>query len=130
MGRYRSRLDGLLTVTPRDAQARRLDPKTLAKQSLQPIRQAVTRYRQDRKPAQLLRKTVFAVSASLAFLAFGLVVIKISGRLFSLLRRWISSRMPGIKVNNVELITPSATSAFWLQILSFVRLVVLLIVFF
>lgn len=122
--------DVLLTVTQRDAQARRLDPKTLAEQSLQTIQRAVTRYRQDRKPAQLFRNTVYAVIASLAYLVFGFVVLKGSGQLFPLLRRWISLRVPGIKVNNVELITPSAISAFWLQVLGFVRLVLLLIAFF
>lgn len=120
----------LLTVTARDAKASRLEPKALAEQSLQTIKDAVQRYRQDRKPRQLLRNTLYAAIASVAFLALSFAVIRISGRLFPRLGRLIAARIPGFKVNNVEIISSVAISAFWLQILKSLRGLLLLMFFF
>lgn len=122
--------DVLLTVTLRDAKASRLTPKALAEQSRQNIKEALTQYRQDRKPGQLARNTIYALLASIAFLAVSFGVIRLSSHLFPPLRRFIASRLPGIQVQNVQIIPPAAISAFWLQVLSFIRLLILAVIFF
>lgn len=122
--------DVALTVTERDAKASRMSPRQLAEQSFQQIQQALRQYRQDRKPKQLVRNTIYALIASAAFLALSLAVIRGSGRLFPLLGRLIASRIPGIQLKNVEIIPASAISASCLQSLKLIRLTILLIVFF
>ena len=119
-----------LTVTERDAKASRMTPRQLAEQSFQQIQQALRQYRQDRKPKQLVRNTIYSLIATAAFLALSLAVIRGSGRLFPLLGRLIASRIPGIQLKNVEIIPASAISASCLQSLKLIRLTILLIVFF
>ena len=122
--------DVALTVTERDAKASRMSSRQLAEQSFQQIQQALRQYRQDRKPKQLIRNTIYALIATAAFLALSLAVIRGSGRLFPLLGRLIASRIPGIQLKNVEIIPASAISASCLQSLKLIRLTILLIVFF
>jgi len=120
----------LLTITERDAQANRTTPDALASQALRDIKAAISRYRQDREPEYLVRGTVYATIASSAFLLISFLLISITGKLFPVVARWITSRAPGIRVNNVEIISSSAISAFWLQILKFLRLALLLVLLF
>lgn len=122
--------DVLLTVTARDAKASRMDAQDLADQSLRQLKEAITEYRQARKPGQLARNTIYAVIAGLAFLAFSVLVIRLSGQLFPSLGRFIASRVSGLRVNNVEIISSQTISAFWIQILRLLRLAVLWVGFF
>lgn len=121
--------DVLLTITAGDAKAKRMEAEALAEQSLQTIKTAVTQYRQARKPSQLLRSTLTAGIASAAFLALCFVFIRMSSQLFPALRHFIAARVPGIQVKDVEIISPSAISAFSLQILTSIRLLVLVVIF-
>jgi small-conductance mechanosensitive channel len=121
--------DVLLTVSQRDAQASRLTQQELAEESLQQIKTALSQYRQDRKPRQLIQNTIYAISASFAFLAICFVLIRFTGLLFPAAGRMIASRVPGFHVKNVEIISPSAISSLCLQALKFVRLIGLLVLF-
>ncbi len=122
--------DVLLTINERDAQASRLTAKELAEQSLQQIKAALRQYRQDRKPGQLLRHSLYALIASVGFLAFYFVVISLSGRLFPLLVRFIAKRVPAIRLNRVEIVSANAIAQTWLQVLTLMRLLVLMLAFF
>lgn len=122
--------DVLLTINERDAQASRLTAKALAEQSLQQIKAALRQYRQDRKPGQLLRHSLYALIASVGFLAFCFVVIRLSGRLFPLLARLIARRVPAIRLNQVEIVSAKAIAQVWLQVLTLLRLLLLLLGFF
>jgi small-conductance mechanosensitive channel len=114
--------DVLLTINERDAQASRLTAKALVEQSLQQIKAALGQYRQDRKPGRLLRHSLYALIASVGFLAFCFAVIRLSGRLFPLLARLIARRVPAIRLNQVEIVSAQAIAQAWLQVLTLLRL--------
>ncbi len=120
----------ILTVTERDAKAYRSTPKVLAQQALQKIQVAIAQYRQDRKPEQLLKNIIYTVIASFAFLIISFAVIKTSGKLFPFIRRLIESLTPGIQIGNVEIISSSNISFFWLRVLRIIRLLVLFLLLF
>ncbi|TRU72712.1 MAG: mechanosensitive ion channel family protein [Microcystis viridis Mv_BB_P_19951000_S69] len=120
----------ILTVTEGDAKAYRSTPEVLAQQALQKIKVAIAQYRQDRKPEQLLKNIIYTVIASFVFLIISFAVIKISGKLFPFIRRLIESLTPGIQIGNVEIISSSKISFFWLRVLRIVRLFVLFLLLF
>lgn len=120
----------ILTVTEQDAKAYRSTPEVLAQQALQKIQFAITQYRQDRKPEQLLKNIIYTVIASFAFLIISFAVIKISGKIFPFIRRLIESLTPGIQIGNVEIISSSKISFFWLRVLRIIRLFVLFLLLF
>ncbi|MCA2708262.1 MAG: mechanosensitive ion channel family protein [Microcystis sp. M015S2] len=120
----------ILTVTERDAKAYRSTPEVLAQQALQKIQLAIAQYRQDRKPEQLLKNIIYTVIASFAFLIISFAVIKISGKLFPFIRRLIESLTPGIQIGNVEIISSSKISFFWLRVLRIIRLFFLFLLLF
>jgi small-conductance mechanosensitive channel len=120
----------ILTVTERDAKAYRSTPEVLAQQALQKIQVAIAQYRQDRKPEQLLKNIIYTVIATFAFLIISFAVIKISGKLFPFIRRLIESLTPGIQIGNVEIVSSSKISFFWLRVLRIIRLFVLFLLLF
>lgn len=120
----------ILTVTEGDAKAYRSTPEVLAQQALQKIQLAIAQYRQDRKPEQLLKNIIYTVIASFAFLIISFAVIKISGKLFPFIRRLIESLTPGIQIGNVEFISSSKISFFWLRVLRIIRFFVLFLLLF
>ena len=120
----------ILTVTKQDAKAYRSTPELLAQQALQKIQVAIAQYRQDRKPEQLLKNIIYTVIASFAFLIISFAVIKISGKLFPFIRRLIESLIPGIQIGNVEIISSSKISLFWLRVLRIIRFFVLFLLLF
>jgi len=120
----------ILTVTERDAKGDRSTPEVLAQQALQKIQVAIAQYRQDRKPEQLLKNIIYTVIATFAFLIISFAVIKISGKLFPFIRRLIESLTPGIQIGNVEIVSSSKISFFWLRVLRIIRLFVLFLLLF
>ena len=120
----------ILTVTKQDAKAYRSTPELLAQQALQKIQVAIAQYRQDRKPEQLLKNIIYTVISTFAFLIISFAVIKISGKLFPFIRRLIESLTPGIQIGNVEIISSSNISFFWLRVLRIIRLLVLFLLLF
>ncbi len=97
---------------------------------LKKIQVAIAQYRQDRKPEQLLKNIIYTVIASFAFLIISFAVIKTSGKLFPFIRRLIESLTPGIQIGNVEIISSSNISFFWLRVLRIIRLLVLFLLLF
>jgi small-conductance mechanosensitive channel len=120
----------ILTVTKQDAKAYRSTPELLAQQALQKIQVAIAQYRQDRKPEQLLKNIIYTVISTFAFLIISFAVIKISGKLFPFIRRLIESLTPGIQIGNVEIISSSKISFFWLRFLRIIRLFFLFLLLF
>ena len=120
----------ILTVTKQDAKAYRSTPELLAQQALQKIQVAIAQYRQDRKPEQLLKNIIYTVIATFAFLIISFAVIKISGKLFPFIRRLIESLTPGIQIGNIEIVSSSKISFFWLRVLRMIRLFILFLLTF
>ncbi|MFM7169757.1 MAG: mechanosensitive ion channel family protein, partial [Cyanobium sp.] len=119
----------VFTVTERDAKASRLPQESLAKESFQQIKSALSQYRQDRKPARLIRNGIYSLIASIALVAICFAVIRVTGKLFPATGRMLASRVPGFHMKNVEVISPTAISAFLIQVLKLIRLIILLIFF-
>lgn len=122
--------DVLLTINERDAQARRLPKRQVAEQALETIKTALSRYRQDREPRQLLRSGFYAAVASVAALMASALIIHGSGRIFPIIGRFITTHLPGIRFRSAEIVSPSAISSFGLQGLKILRLVALLVILF
>lgn len=122
--------DVLLTINERDAQASRLTKQQAAQQYRKTIKAALSRYRQDREPRQLLRNTLYAAIASGAVLVVGAAIIQGSGRIFPVMGRLIRAHCPGIRFRQVEIVSSAAISSFGLQALRIVRLLVLLAILF
>lgn len=122
--------DVLLTINERDAQASRLTKQQAAQQSLKQIKAALARYRQDREPRQLLQNTFYAAVASVTVLVVGAVIIKGSGRIFPIVGRFITCHCPGIRFRSTEIVSSATISAFGLQALKILRLLVLLAILF
>ena len=120
----------ILTVTERDAKAYRSTPEVLAQQALQKIQVAIAQYRQDRKPEQLLKNIIYTVIATFSFLIISFAVIKISGKLFPFIRRLIESLTPGIQIGNIEIVSSSKISFFWLRVFRMIRLFILFLLTF
>lgn len=120
----------LLTITEADAQAQRSTPQAVAEQVLPSLKEAIRNYRLDREPRQLARNGLYALIASVAFLVISLAVGALSGKLFPWLIQMLAARLPGLRVKEVEVISPAAIASFWLQILKALRLVLLLVLFF
>lgn len=120
----------ILTVTERDAKAYRSTPEVLAQQALQKIQVAIAQYRQDRKPEQLFKNIIYTVIATFSFLIISFAVIKISGKLFPFIRRLIESLTPGIQIGNIEIVSSSKISFFWLRVLRMIRLFILFLLTF
>ena len=120
----------ILTVTERDAKAYRSTPEVLAQQALQKIQVAIAQYRQDRKPEQLFKNIIYTVIATFSFLIISFAVIKISGKLFPFIRRLIESLTPGIQIGNIEIVSSSKISFFWLRVFRMIRLFILFLLTF
>jgi small-conductance mechanosensitive channel len=122
--------DLLLTINERDAQASRLGQRqaaTIAKSNIQKI---LYRYRQDRKPGQLLRHALHAAIASAMAAAAGLALMQISGRVLPLIGRRIVCHVPGLSFRQAQIVSPTAISSFAVQILKLLHVLLLLILFF
>lgn len=120
----------ILTVTERDAKAYYSTPEALTQQALQKIKAAIAQYRQDRRPAQLLKNITYTVLASFAFLLITVVIIKISGKLFPFIQSLLESRIRSIKIQNVEILSSAKIALFWLLVLQKIRLFILVLLFF
>lgn len=120
----------ILTITEQDARAYFSTPEVLARDALQRIKDAIEQYRQDRKPEQLIKNITYAAIASFAFLSIVFLIIKLSGKLFPWFKALIESHIPGIKIQNAEIISSSKISFLGLRILQVIRLIALLLLLF
>ncbi|BAM53787.1 hypothetical protein BEST7613_4856 [Synechocystis sp. PCC 6803] len=120
----------ILTITEQDARAYFSTPEVLARDALQSIKDAIEQYRQARRPEQLLRNIIYTAIASFAFLSTVFLIIKLSGKLFPWFRALIEFHVPGIKIQNAEIISSSKISFLGLRILQIIRLVFLLLLLF
>jgi len=123
--------DLLLTINANDARAIHLTPRQAAEIAKTRISEALSRYRQDRKPGQLLRHSLYALIASAAALAISLALILISGQVLPRVGRLIAGRSWGIWIGKAQIISPAMIGSLALKILGLLRgLLLLLILFF
>ncbi|MFM7635186.1 MAG: mechanosensitive ion channel family protein [Cyanobacteriota bacterium] len=120
----------LLTINERDAQASRMSQRQAAALAKSNIQKALYRYRQDRKPGQLLRHALYAAIASGIAAATCLALMQISGRALPLIGRRIACHAPGLSFRQAQIVSPAAISSVAVQILKLVRVLLLLVLFF
>ena len=118
----------ILTVTPQDARAYRTPRDELAKEAFQRIKVALEQYRKDRSPAQLVQDLIYTALSTLALLIVFFSAIRVSGRIFPALRNWIESRIPGLRIQNFEIVSSRTISRLCLRIMQLIRLFIFLII--
>lgn len=123
--------DLLLTINANDARAVHLTPHQAAAIAKSRISHALRRYRQDRKPRQLLRHSLYALIASAAALAISLALILTSAQLLPRIGRLIAGRSWGVWLGKAQIISAAMISSLVLKMLGLLRgLLLLLILFF
>jgi small-conductance mechanosensitive channel len=120
----------LLTINERDAQASRMSQRQAAALAKSNIQKSLYRYRQDRKPGQLLRHALYAAIASGIAAATCLALMQISGRALPLIGRHIACHAPGLSFRQAQIVSPAAISSLAVQILKLVRVLLLLLILF
>jgi small-conductance mechanosensitive channel len=118
----------ILTVTPQDARAYRTPRDELAKEAFQRIKVALEQYRKDRSPAQLVQDLIYTALSTLALLIVFFSAIRVSGRIFPRIRNWIQSRIPGLRIQNFEIVSSRTISRLCLRIMQLIRLFIFLII--
>ncbi|WNC61385.1 mechanosensitive ion channel family protein [Thermosynechococcus sp. QS41] len=118
----------LVTITKADVGDRLETQEEIAIELAQRIREAITRYRQDRVPQNLLKNTVFAVLTTILTLILCSVIIRISGKIFPPVSRWGGERIPPLRLQNFEIISQETVELWLLRILQFTRLALLLFI--
>ncbi len=120
----------ILTITPQDARAYRESQESLAREALTRVKNALEEYRIDRQPEQLLRGLISTLIATLIFLVFTLIIIKLSGRAFPILQQWLVVELPSFRIQSFELISSEKMSLFFVKFLQIGRLLILLFLFY
>ena len=118
----------ILTVTPQDAKASRTSEEKVAKQAKEKITTVLQQYRKLRKPAQLLRGVIYAVLSTFALLIVLSFFTKVNRAIFPPAKNWIKSRIPGIRIKQIEFISSSNMVAVIIHIFELIRLFILLII--
>ncbi len=94
----------LITITDEDAKAADADRKTLAQQYLAQVRDAINTYRRTRQPDYLLRQGLYAAGATLGLFLVLFLIQKAFPRLLRQLEAWRSTRIPALRIQNLELL--------------------------
>ena len=118
----------ILTVTPQDAKASRTSEEKVAKQAKEKITTVLQQYRKLRKPAQLLRGVIYAVLSTFALLIVLSFFTKVNRAIFPPAKNWIKSRIPGIRIKQIEFISSSNMVAVIIHIFELIRLFIFLII--
>ncbi|MDM7325972.1 MAG: mechanosensitive ion channel family protein [Thermosynechococcus sp. Uc] len=118
----------LITITKADADGRLQSQEEVAIELTQRIREAITRYRQDRVPQNLLKNTVFAILTTILIFILCSVILRISGKVFPPLHRWGAERIPGLRLQNFEIISREMVELWLWRVLQFARLALLLFI--
>ncbi|ACK68972.1 MscS Mechanosensitive ion channel [Gloeothece citriformis PCC 7424] len=121
-------IDGnaILSITAQDVKEYNAKPEELAKEVLEKIQLAILDYRKARRPQQLLKSVIFTLLATFAFIIISFGIIKFSGKVFPPVRNWIENRLPGIIIQNFEIVSSHKISILCLRIMQSIRLLIIL----
>ena len=78
----------------------------------------------------LFRSLTYTVLATLALLIALFLIVRLSGKIFPWVRNWIESRVPSLRIQNFEIISSATISFVCLRVLQFIRLCVVLTIFY
>ncbi len=94
----------LLTLTEADAKAAQIARTELANQYLAKIQNSLQTYRKERSAKHLIRSVIYTVIATVILLIIQVILSKIFPRLYRLLDSWRETRIPSIRIQNLELV--------------------------
>ncbi|ELS00859.1 small-conductance mechanosensitive channel [Xenococcus sp. PCC 7305] len=97
----------LVTLTEADAKAAQISRTELANEHLAKIQDSLQTYRQERSAKYLIRAIIYSVIATVLLILVQFILNKIFPRIYSLLDSWRESRIPSIRIQNVELVRSS-----------------------
>ncbi|TFH64692.1 MAG: mechanosensitive ion channel family protein [Candidatus Zixiibacteriota bacterium] len=118
----------LMTITDRDASTAGLTRQELAKEYVSKIRSTLSQRREESSVRSLLLGTAYALIATviLVFLLYAF------GRLFRALYRkietWKETRIPSLRIQNLELLTAEHLTNIFVKLAQFARLVVTVVI--
>ncbi|ACK67788.1 MscS Mechanosensitive ion channel [Rippkaea orientalis PCC 8801] len=116
----------ILTVTPQDAKLYQETQTKIANRALGEVKTAIERYRIARQADHLLRGAIHTAIATGVLYLLITAILFLSGRIFPAIRRTIISLVPGWRIQNFEILSPEKIGNIVLQILKFLRLLVIL----
>lgn len=118
----------LVTLTEADAKAAQITRKELAKDYLAKIQDSLQTYREERSVKHLIRAIIYTVIATVILLIIQIILSKIFPRFYRMLDSWRETRIPSIRIQNLELVRASRLTDILIRLVKFIRWIVVLFV--
>lgn len=115
----------ILRITAADAQAIGATQQQLAEEYLQSLKAVVTNYRRSRTVGYLLRSSIYSFITTLVFIVLLVAVGFLCTRLHRFLETWEPTRLPTIRIREIQLLTASRVTFVLIQLLKAVRFVLI-----
>ena len=120
----------LVTLTEADAKAAQTNRTELAEEYLTIIRDSLQIYREERSAQYLIRAIIYSAIATVLLIIVQLILSKIFPRIHRLLDSWSGTRIPSIRIQNMELIRSSLLTDILKRLVNLVRWATILFVFY
>lgn len=120
----------VLVLTEDDAEAAQKSRQTLASEHLIVTQAAVTRYRESRTLKSLLLSGLYACIATMGLLGLFFLLGRGFSRLYGQLHAWRGTRIPALRMQDLELLTASQITDFLIRVARFVKKIGLLLLFY
>ena len=118
----------LVTLTEADAKAARLPRTELADQYLAKIKDSLQNYRQERSAGYLMRSVIYTVIATVVLVLIQFILSKIFPQIYRLLNSWQETRITGLSIQNMQLITASRLTDILIGLVRIVRWIIVLFI--
>ena len=118
----------IVTLTEADAKAAQTNQTELANEYLAKIQDSLQTYRQERSAKHLIRSAIYTVIATVVLLIIQIVLSKIFPRFYRLLDSWRETRIPSIRIQELELVRASRLTDILIRLARFIRWGVMLFV--
>ena len=118
----------LVTLTEADAKAAQIARTELANEYLAKIKDSLQIYRQERSAQYLIRSAIYTVIATVILVLIQLTLNKIFSQIYRLLDSWRETRIPSLRIDNVELVRASRLTDLLMRLVQLIRWVLVLFV--
>ena len=120
----------LATLTEADAEAARKPRQELAKEYLENIKTSINQFREERTLIARIFSLVWTVLATLSLFLIFKLLDAIFPKIYNLLNRWSNERIPGVRIQNVNLISSEKVTEILISSVKFIRVIIVLLVLF
>ncbi len=118
----------LVTLTEADAKAAQITRTKLANEYLAKIKDSLQIYREERSTKYLIRSAIYTVIATVILVLIQLILNKIFSQIYRLLDSWRETRIPSLRIDNVELVRASRLTDLLIRLVQLIRWMVVLFV--